>query len=91
MNTVSLSLWLPVSRTNFFSVTASDWLRLESDGPTATCTSTRLAERTYVPLLQVGVLRRVLEVMPRSFGYAPAGRCTMRGDGYRGNVRSTSR
>lgn len=85
MSHVSRSLWLPVSRQNFYNFTEDDWLRREIDGDTMLCSSNRLelAEaggRPYIPLLLVGVLRRLLEVMPRSFGYDPVGRCTVRGD-----------
>lgn len=85
MYDVSRSLWLPVSRQNFYNYTEDDWLRRDVDGDTMLCSSSRLQQadpggRPYVPLLLVGVLRRLLEVMPRSFGYDPVGRCTVRGD-----------
>jgi len=76
-------LWLPVSRQNFFNFTEDDWLQRRLEGDTMLCSSNRHTEpdgRPYVPLLLVGVLRRLLEVMPRSFGYDPVGRCTVRGD-----------
>jgi hypothetical protein len=99
---VSLSLWLPCSRANFYSFTENAWLELETpsgegvDDSTreSACWSKRLRvnkyrtenakdfdeNKPYVPLMLVGVLRRLLEVMPTSFGYAPTGTCLTRGD-----------
>src|SRR5262249_30164027 len=83
---VSRSLWLPVSRQNFYNHTESDWLESKMDGPTIMVVRSNRLEMTepngqpYVPLLLVAALRRLLEVLPRSFGYSPSGRCEVRGD-----------
>jgi hypothetical protein len=73
---VSTSLWLPVGRANFYSTTANSWLVLPPD-PTGVvrARSRMLADPTYVPRLQVSVLRRLLEVLPVSFGYDPEAAC----------------
>ena len=75
---VSTSLWLPVGRANFYSTTANSWLVLPPD-PTGTvpARSRMLADPDYVPRLQVSVLRRLLEVLPLSFGYVPEATCVM--------------
>ncbi len=74
MNDVTVSMWLPVGRANFYSVTANGWQR-HLDDPTI-FSSSRLDDPDYVPLLQCSVLRRVLEVLPMSFGYDRHGVCT---------------
>ena len=78
--TVSMSLWLPISRSNFFNRAENDWFRQRGAGHGAICSSARIEQENYIPLLLVGVLRRLLEVMPRSFGYDRVGRCRLRGD-----------
>jgi hypothetical protein len=80
MNTVSVSLWLPISRPSFFNFTEGEWMERRVEGDLTWCSSKRIKKEDYVPLLLVGVLRRLLEVMPRSFGYAAFGLCEMRGD-----------
>jgi hypothetical protein len=78
-NLVTRSLWLPVGRANFYSYTANGWLvRREGDAPGdgPNAWSDLIKKYEYVPRLQVSVLRRVLEVLPRSFGYEPQGTCT---------------
>src|SRR5215470_14627859 len=79
--TISLSLWLPIGRANFYSATANGWLQLKTGPQTTTAESDLLKSPDYVPRLQVSVLRRVLEVLPVSFGYDATGVCEMSGDG----------
>jgi hypothetical protein len=74
----SISIWLPVGRANFYSTTANSWLLLPRDPRgTVAARSKMLGEDGYVPRLQVSVLRRVLEVLPVSFGYDPEAACVM--------------
>lgn len=73
---VSMSVWLPVAAANFYSATANGWLKKES----GTYYSEALQHSGYVPRLQVSVLRRLLEVLPLSFGYDSHGRCEMSSD-----------
>ncbi|MBX6749029.1 MAG: hypothetical protein IRY85_05055 [Micromonosporaceae bacterium] len=75
---MSTSLWLPVGRANFYSTTANSWLVLPPD-PTGVvpARSRMLTDPAYVPRLQVSVLRRLLEVLPLSFGYEPEAACVM--------------
>jgi hypothetical protein len=77
---LSLSLWLPVSRANFYGATDTNWL-MRRPG-TDFCSSSRMAgaQIDYQPLMLVSVLRRLLEVLPYSFAYNEEGRCTFRGD-----------
>jgi hypothetical protein len=74
---VSLSLWLPIGRANFYSGTASDWLHEERrpglPNDVTVCSSIRVGEEGYLPRLQASVIRRLLEVLPLSFGYAVEG------------------
>ena len=71
---ISMSIWMPVSRANFYSTTETNSLKdvpkkveWNGDGPPPDlrwCWSTRTENTTYVPLMLVNVLRRLLEVMP---------------------------
>jgi hypothetical protein len=76
--TVSTSLWLPIGRANFYSTTANSWL-LTTGKQTGTvpARSRMLNDANYVPRLQVSVLRRLLEVLPVSFGYEREAACVM--------------
>jgi hypothetical protein len=75
---VSMSVWLPIGRANFYSSTANGWLLLPRDATgTVPARSKMLDRRGYVPRLQVSVLRRVLEVLPVSFGYDQTAACVM--------------
>src|SRR5690242_9953133 len=79
---LTLSLWLPVLRANFFSFSSRAWLHVEEqDEHSVVYTSRRLNDLDYKPLLYVPVLRRLLEVMPRSFHYDPKGTCRISGTG----------
>ncbi len=79
--TVSVSVWLPVGRANFYSSTANNWLmRPGGDAETVSASSKMLEDPTYRPRLQVSVLRRVLEVLPVSFGYDRTGTCALNHD-----------
>ncbi len=76
--TVSISLWLPLGRANFYSSTANGWLvKPTAAMKTAPATSKTLADPGYRPRLQVSVLRRLLEVLPVSFGYDRTGLCRL--------------
>lgn len=89
--TVTRSIWLPIGRANFFSYSANGWMiRDELGDRTASVWSHQLDRDDYTPLLQVSVLRRLLEVLPRSFGYEPQGRCTLSGDDGDDLTRPTS-
>jgi hypothetical protein len=82
MNSVTLSLWLPVLRANFFSFSSTAWLsQCQVDDHHVTCSSRRLDDPAYRPLLYVSVLRRLLEVMPKSFHYGREGTCRVSGTG----------
>jgi hypothetical protein len=82
MSSLTLSLWLPVLRANFFSFTSRTWLnQCQIDDHHFNCSSRRLDDPAYTPLLYVPVMRRLLEVMPRSFHYGPEGRCRVSGTG----------
>ena len=73
---VTRSIWLPVGRANFYSYSANGWLRQKAlDGSARTEASSAAAVQDVdtPPLLQVSVLRRLLEVLPRSFGYELVG------------------
>jgi hypothetical protein len=75
MSDVTVSLWLPVGRANFYSVTANGWLRGGPAGSAYIYSSKKLDLDGYVPLMQCSVLRRLLEVLPVSFGYDRDGLC----------------
>jgi hypothetical protein len=77
---LNLSLWLPVSRANFYGATDTNWLK-RGEG-TDCCSSARMVGENdkYQPLMLVSVLRRLLEVLPYSFAYNEEGVCTFRGD-----------
>jgi hypothetical protein len=74
--TVTASLWLPVGRSNFFSVPEDrkllDQAVLSQAGPPGppSCGATDFRDP---PPLQVSMVRRILEVLPRSYGYDPTG------------------
>jgi len=71
-----MSIWLPVGRANFYSSTANGWLLTDRPvGGLVQARSGMLARSGYVPRLQVSVLRRLLEVLPTSFGYEEAATC----------------
>jgi hypothetical protein len=74
------SLWLPVGRENFFSpMTDPKLLEARAPGsPTVTCRSERyLTNQNYIPHLRESVLRRLVEVMPYSFGYRRRAECVL--------------
>jgi hypothetical protein len=86
MSALSLSLWLPIGRANFYSGTAKGWLESPASSSSAhdnvmhnvvhnvmRCSSRMLREPGYIPHLQASVLRRLLEVLPSSLGYDPVG------------------
>jgi hypothetical protein len=77
MSALSVSLWLPIGRANFYSGTAKGWLESSTTGNVMRCSSRQLAEPGYVPHLQASVLRRLLEVLPGSLGYDPVGTSTI--------------
>ncbi len=81
MSAVTQSLWLPYTRSSFFSLSEGSWLdmKLTATDSAAHCRSSRIDREDYVPLVHVDVLRRLLEVLPRSFGYSPVGVCRLRG------------
>jgi hypothetical protein len=66
MSIVSLSLWLPVGRANFFNVSDDrELLHLQSGTSELKC-----SPRTgHHPNLQVSTMRRLLEVLPVYYGY----------------------
>jgi hypothetical protein len=70
-----------VGRANFYSYTANGWLvsgdpQATADGRwTGTVHSDMIDNDDYLPKLQVSVLRRLLEVLPRSFGYEKVADC----------------
>lgn len=70
---VSVALWMPVSGPNFYSVSTNGDL-FESEA-SSSVRSTKLDQTGYEIRLRVTVLRRVLEVLPRSYGYEPNGQC----------------
>jgi hypothetical protein len=76
IRTVSVSLWLPVGRSNFFSV-PEDRKLLDRAGASQagqpaplSCGATDFRDP---PPLQVSMVRRILEVLPRSYGYDATG------------------
>jgi hypothetical protein len=74
---VSISLWLPVGRANFYSSTANGWLLKPENATGMMPASSKMIDTAgYRPRLQVSVLRRVLEVLPVSFGYERTSICT---------------
>lgn len=73
MSALSLSLWLPIGRANFYSGTAKGWLDSSVSGNVMRCSSRMLREPGYIPHLQASALRRLLEVLPASLGYDPVG------------------
>jgi hypothetical protein len=78
MGTITLSLWLPVGRANFFSTTTDpELITHDSTSGAAKCSSPKVDEREEIPYLRASVMRRVLEVLPRSFGYQPVGECAV--------------
>src|SRR5262245_55876795 len=82
MGVVTCSLWLPISRVNFFSPSSGEWLVCREVGGVVLCRSARMDDPEYAgtPLLLVDVLRRVIEVMPLSFGYDKEAVVEFRGD-----------
>ncbi len=80
MQQMTLSLWLPISRANFYGATDTNWFTRRPG--TDCCSSSRMAARDieYQPLMLVSVLRRLLEVLPYSFAYNWEGTCAFRGD-----------
>ncbi len=81
MDTLSLSLWLPIGRANFYSGTTNGWLMetpveqrvAGKTSETAVCRSAQIDDADYLPTLHASVLRRLLEVLPLSFGYDKQG------------------
>lgn len=86
MGSITQSLWLPAGRANFFSTSADRALVAFADSK---CRSTNIDDREYIPHLNTTVMRRLLEVLPRSFGYEPTGTCDM-SDGLDGATRGRS-
>lgn len=76
VRTVTVSLWLPVGRSNFFSVPADRQLLDQAGTSQAgqpvllSCGATDFRDP---PPLQVSMVRRILEVLPRSYGYDATG------------------
>lgn len=67
------SLWLPVGTANFFSSMTDPVLLVDGDGH---CRSDRREQDPgYVPFLRESVFRRLVEVLPASFGYDRTGVC----------------
>jgi hypothetical protein len=78
MADVSVSLWLPVGRANFYSVTANGWMKDPPAAGQSSYSSKKINNGDdYLPVLQCSVLRRLLEVLPLSFGYDVRGECEM--------------
>jgi hypothetical protein len=77
MGTVCRSLWLPIARVNFFSVMTDPGLLLEDTERrlTGQCRADRCDEPGYIPHLRESVMRRLMEVLPGSFGYDEIGTC----------------
>ncbi|MBB5872742.1 hypothetical protein F4553_006176 [Allocatelliglobosispora scoriae] len=82
MGAVTRSLWLPIGPANFYSAMTDPVLLQRDDGVlTGDCVSMRHAERSdYIPFLRESVLRRLIEVLPASFGYERVGFCEFSGD-----------
>jgi hypothetical protein len=79
METVVLSLWLPISRPNFYARRADTWVQRR--GNLIRSSFLDLPEyRAANPMLLVDVLRRVIEVLPESFGYGEWGVATTRNE-----------
>lgn len=76
---VTRSLWLPV---NFYSAMTDPELLVQESGVlSGQCRSTRHEDRPdYIPFLRESVLRRLVEVLPSSFGYERVGRCQFSND-----------
>jgi hypothetical protein len=63
---ISQSLWLPVGRANFFSVPEDrEFIHAPSDENKPRCS----AVADHHPNLQVSTVRRLLEVLPKFYGY----------------------
>jgi hypothetical protein len=63
---ISQSLWLPVGRANFFSVPEDrEFIHALGDGDKPRCS----AVADHHPNLQVSTVRRLLEVLPKFYGY----------------------
>jgi hypothetical protein len=78
MTVVTVSLWLPIGRSNFFNRVADlELLGNRIDERVRRCEA---LDPDPVPQLQVSVMRRVLEVLPRAFGYDAAGTCRISTD-----------
>jgi hypothetical protein len=69
MDRVHRSLWLPVGPANFFSIMTDPEL-VEPTG-----TTRRSSRSGPAPHLRESIFRRLVEVLPVSFGYDPSGRC----------------
>jgi hypothetical protein len=65
MSIVSLSLWLPVGRVNFFNVSDDQELLHRQSGTSELKCSPRM---DHHPNLQVSIMRRLLEVLPAFYG-----------------------
>jgi hypothetical protein len=76
IRTVTVSLWLPVGRSNFFSV-PEDRKLLDQPGTSQAGEPVLLScgatDFRHPPQLQVSMVRRILEVLPRSYGYDATG------------------
>src|SRR5690242_11974159 len=78
MTLLAVSLWLPIGRTNFYNPLADAPMLLDPD--TDGTRSCRAEDPEGIAQLQTSVLRRALEVLPRSFGYDPQGICALSAD-----------
>jgi hypothetical protein len=75
---VSRSLWLPVGAANFYSIMTDPPLvqfSRDDGGLMRSCRADRADQPGYIPHLRESVLRRLVEVLPLSFGYDPVGVC----------------
>src|SRR5690242_5096651 len=74
MRTVGRLLWLPVAPENFFSAMTDPPLLPPVPPPSGPCESDR---RGDIPHLRESVFRRLVEVLPASFGYDRVGAYTL--------------
>lgn len=78
MTVLAVSLWLPVGRTNFYNPKADH--EILTDAHAIGTTTCRVRPPYGIAQLQASVLRRVLEVLPRTFGYDVEGTCALSAD-----------
>ena len=70
MSSIGRLLWLPIAPENFFSAMTDPSLL---DDRTASEGSCRADQETGIPHLRESVFRRLVQVLPLSFGYDPQG------------------